>query len=102
MPPAAQARTCLTTNGHRFTVDRLIERAVLVTYLLTYLLIYITHSVSVFFVKQEFAANADRDGDRHQYFRSPFIARYVRIHPVVWHRHISMRAGLVGCPFTGQ
>jgi len=51
---------------------------------------------------KEFGANSDKDEERYHYLNSPFMARYVRFHPVDWHRHISMRAGLIGCPFRGE
>jgi len=50
---------------------------------------------------QEFAGNEDRSEERQQFLKSPFIARYVRIHPTNWHRHIGLRAGLLGCPYVG-
>lgn len=51
---------------------------------------------------QEFAGNEDRYEERQQFLKSPFIARYVRIHPTNWHRHIGLRAGLLGCPYVGK
>lgn len=51
---------------------------------------------------KEFGGNVDKDIERVHYLNWPFIARYVRFHPLSWHRHISMRAGLIGCPFTGE
>jgi hypothetical protein len=51
---------------------------------------------------KEFVGNVDRNDDKQQFFKAPFIARYVRVHPVNWHKHISMRAGLLGCPFVGE
>ena len=56
---------------------------------------------SVICVLQEFSANHNADEERYQYLTSPFIARFVRFHPIEWHRHVSMRAGLLGCPHTG-
>ncbi|KAK2183079.1 hypothetical protein NP493_324g03010 [Ridgeia piscesae] len=47
----------------------------------------------------EFGGNVDKDMERYHYLNSPFVARYVRFHPVDWHRKISMRAGLLGCPY---
>ena len=43
----------------------------------------------------------DKDIERVHYLNSPFTARFIRFHPVDWHRHISMRAGLIGCQYTG-
>lgn len=51
---------------------------------------------------KEFGANVDRDEERHHFLSSPFIARFIRFHPTEWHRHVSMRAGLLGCPFKGE
>jgi len=50
---------------------------------------------------QEFGGNVDKNLERYQYLNSPFIARYVRFHPLEWSRRISMRAGLIGCPYRG-
>jgi len=51
---------------------------------------------------QEFGGNSDRETARYQYFSSPFVARFVRLHPVEWHKQIAMRAGLIGCPRYGN
>ena len=51
---------------------------------------------------QEFGGNVDKDLERYHYLNSPFIARYVRFHPIDWHKRISMRAGLMGCPYKGE
>jgi lactadherin len=51
---------------------------------------------------KEFGANSDRDDERIHYLTTPFIARFIRFHPLEWHRHVSMRAGLLGCPFRGE
>jgi lactadherin len=50
---------------------------------------------------KDFGGNVDKDIERVHYLNSPFIARYVRFHPMDWHKHISMRAGLIGCPYKG-
>ena len=44
-----------------------------------------------------FAGNFDRDSKVKGTFKRPVRARYVRIYPLKWHRHISMRAGLTIC-----
>ena len=44
----------------------------------------------------------DKDIERVHYLNWPFVARYVRFHPMDWHRHISMRAGVIGCPYKGS
>lgn len=46
--------------------------------------------------------NSDKNTERYNYLSSPFVARYVRIYPANWSRHIAMRAGLLGCPQTGD
>jgi len=51
---------------------------------------------------QKFGGNSDRNTARYHYFSSPFVARYIRFHPVEWHKHIGMRAGLIGCPRYGK
>jgi len=50
---------------------------------------------------QEFSGNVNQDKESRQFLRSPIVARYVRIHPVEWHRQIGLRAGLFGCPHSG-
>ncbi|CAF3828649.1 unnamed protein product [Adineta steineri] len=47
---------------------------------------------------KEFSANNDRDSERIHFLNEPFFARYVRLHPVEWHNHVSMRAAILGCP----
>ncbi|KAH3882441.1 lactadherin-like isoform X2 [Dreissena polymorpha] len=49
-----------------------------------------------------FGGNSDKDTERTHYLNSPFVARYVRIFPVEWNKKIAMRAGLLGCPHTGE
>ncbi|VDI54556.1 lactadherin [Mytilus galloprovincialis] len=49
-----------------------------------------------------FGGNNDKNTDRTHYINSPFVARYVRFHPLEWHGKISMRVGLLGCPHTGS
>jgi len=44
----------------------------------------------------------DKSTERHHYLNHPFTARYVRINPVTWHHAIALRAGLTGCPHTGD
>jgi lactadherin len=51
---------------------------------------------------KEFGGNTNRDVERYHYFATPFVARYVRFHPVEWFNRISMRAGLIGCPHEGD
>ncbi|XP_076471901.1 lactadherin-like isoform X2 [Babylonia areolata] len=49
-----------------------------------------------------FGGNSDKDTERTHFLNSPFVARYVRFIPVEWRKKISMRVGLLGCPFTGE
>jgi lactadherin len=49
-----------------------------------------------------FGGNSDKDTPRTHFLNSPFVARYVRFKPVEWRGKISMRAGLLGCPYTGN
>ncbi|ESN93060.1 hypothetical protein HELRODRAFT_69241 [Helobdella robusta] len=51
---------------------------------------------------KEFGGNMDKDIERYHYLNSPFVARYVRFHPLDWQHHISMRAGVIGCPYKGR
>jgi len=48
-----------------------------------------------------FGGNSDKNLDRVHYLNSPFIARFVRIYPLAWSGKICLRAGLIGCPYTG-
>lgn len=48
-----------------------------------------------------FHGNKNGNDSSYNFLSRPFVARYIRIHPVTWHRHISMRAGILGCPFDG-
>ena len=57
--------------------------------------------VCVYYTTQEFSGNVNHDKESRHYLRSPVVARYVRIHPVEWHRQIGLRAGLFGCPQIG-
>ncbi|XP_012937328.1 lactadherin, partial [Aplysia californica] len=49
-----------------------------------------------------FGGNSDKETSRTHFLNSPFVARYVRFQPVEWKGKISMRAGLLGCPYTGD
>ncbi|XP_029636990.1 lactadherin isoform X1 [Octopus sinensis] len=49
-----------------------------------------------------FRGNDDKHLKRIHYLNSPFVARFIRIHPVEWHQKIGMRFGLLGCPYTGK
>ncbi|UJR21404.1 hypothetical protein I4U23_024494 [Adineta vaga] len=51
---------------------------------------------------KEFAGNNDPDSERIHFLNEPFFARHVRIHPTDWHNHVSMRAGILGCPHQGN
>jgi len=51
---------------------------------------------------KEFGGNVDKDTARYHYLSFPFIARFVRFHPLEWNKSIGMRAGLVGCSYQGQ
>ncbi|KAL9978603.1 hypothetical protein ACROYT_G016139 [Oculina patagonica] len=51
--------------------------------------------------KKIFRGNFDRDTMVVHKIFPPFHARFVRIHPLKWHSHISMRAELFGCPIKG-
>ena len=44
-----------------------------------------------------FSANSDRFGVVRNNFAQAVSTRYIRIKPVSWHRHISMRAEFFGC-----
>jgi len=46
---------------------------------------------------QTFEGNADSFSVKHTYLDDVIIMRYVKFHPVTWHRHPSMRVEVVGC-----
>ncbi|XP_014668080.1 PREDICTED: lactadherin-like [Priapulus caudatus] len=49
-----------------------------------------------------FGGNSDKFLERRHYINEPFIARFIRLHPMQWMHHVSMRAGIIGCPHTGE
>ncbi|KAL9978628.1 hypothetical protein ACROYT_G016165 [Oculina patagonica] len=51
--------------------------------------------------KKIFRGNFDRDSIVVHVIFPSFYARFVRIHPLTWRSHISMRAELYGCPIKG-
>jgi len=70
--------------------------------LLVYVYIGKNVNKSFRFISKEFSGNTDKEADRYHFLNIPFVARYIRFHPIDWNRHISMRAGLLGCPYLGQ
>lgn len=50
---------------------------------------------------QEYIANTNYQSVVVNTLDEPIIARYIRIHPVAWYGHISMRIELYGC-FSGE
>lgn len=50
---------------------------------------------------QEYVANKDYVNEVVNTLEEPIIARYIRIHLVEWHGHISMRLELYGC-YSGE
>ena len=44
-----------------------------------------------------FDGNTNQNTKVRNYFTSPIKARYVRVHPVMWHSYISMRLGILTC-----
>ena len=49
-----------------------------------------------------FGGNMDKNTERRHYLNTPITARYVRFHPVSWHRKIGLRAGIIGCRYKGD
>ncbi|KAL3308240.1 Dedicator of cytokinesis protein 7 [Cichlidogyrus casuarinus] len=49
-----------------------------------------------------FEGNDQEVLERIHYLTKPFVARYIRIHPVRWHNRIAMRVGLLGCRQVGN
>ncbi|XP_021087304.1 lactadherin isoform X2 [Mesocricetus auratus] len=44
-----------------------------------------------------FRGNSDNNSHKKNVFEAPFMARYVRVLPVSWHRRITLRLELLGC-----
>ena len=53
----------------------------------------------MFFLKV-FTGNTDRNIVVCRKLNKPIRARYVRVHPIAWHGHMSMRVELFGCNYT--
>jgi RHS repeat-associated protein len=51
---------------------------------------------------QSFTGNTDRNTVVQNLFSSPIAARFVRIKPVSWYSHISMRAEVISIPNKGE
>lgn len=49
-----------------------------------------------------FGGNMDMVTERRHYLNLPVTARYIRIHPLTWHKRIGMRAAVIGCPHKGK
>ena len=60
-----------------------------------------TRSVLLCRLRQVFAGNMDTATERRHYLNQPFVASYIRLHPVDWRKQIAMRAGVLGCPNRG-
>ena len=52
------------------------------------------------FLLKVFTGNTDRNIVVCRKLNKPIRARYVRVHPIAWHGHISMRVELFGCNYT--
>ncbi|CAH7339000.1 lactadherin isoform X1 [Phodopus roborovskii] len=44
-----------------------------------------------------FQGNSDNNSHKKNIFETPFMARYVRVLPVSWHKRITLRLELLGC-----
>jgi len=44
-----------------------------------------------------FYGNTDQTTERKNYFPKLIVARYIRVIPLTWHNHMSMRVGLLDC-----
>ncbi|XP_066019015.1 uncharacterized protein [Pocillopora verrucosa] len=74
-------------------------------YVTAYKLQYSDDGVTFQFYKEKpletekvFRGNSDRETVVYHEIREPIRARYIRIRPVSWYRHISMRVEIYGCP----
>ena len=52
------------------------------------------------FLLKVFTGNTDRNIVVCRKLNEPIRARYVRVHPIAWHGHMSMRVELFGCNYT--
>ena len=52
--------------------------------------------ILLYILVQLFPANKDRNTVVKKYFKRPFLARFVKLHPYSWHGHISIRVELYG------
>ena len=53
-------------------------------------------------VLQIFGGNMDIKTERRHYLNVPMVTRYLRIHPLTWRKRIGLRAGVIGCPHSGD
>jgi hypothetical protein len=93
---------CATVGSHTGCMNSSVLSLNYITFIL-FVVLYrcaLFHSTVVTF--QVFGGNMDRNTERHHYLNHPFTARYIRINPVTWHHAIALRAGLTGCPHTGD
>ena len=44
----------------------------------------------------------DKVTERRHYLNQPVVARYIRFHPITWHKRIGMRAAIIGCRHSGD
>jgi len=49
-----------------------------------------------------FGGNMDIKTERRHYLNVPMVTRYLRIHPLTWRKRIGLRAGVIGCPHSGD
>jgi len=49
-----------------------------------------------------FGGNMDKSTERRHYLNQPITARYIRFHPITWHKRIGMRAAILGCRHKGD
>ena len=52
------------------------------------------------FLLKVFTGNTDRNIVVCRKLNKPIRARYVRVHPIAWHGHMSIRVELFGCNYT--
>ena len=50
------------------------------------------------FLQKQFTTYWNKNDVRKNYFEPEFVAQYVRVHPIQWEDHISMRWDLGACP----
>ena len=49
-------------------------------------------------INGNYRGNSDHNTKAVRSLRGDVVARFIRLHPLQWHHHISLRWGVTGCP----